>query len=73
MWIASFIFLNERAAASVGHVDRMISQPALSSLRIWSIVASVSSVFVLVMDWTVTGWPPPMYVFPIRMALVCSR
>ena len=57
----------------VGQVERMISQPAASSRRIWAIVASASSVFVLVMDWTVTGWPPPIYVSPIRMALVCSR
>jgi len=60
------------AASMVGTATRMMSQPAASSLRIWSTVASTSSVFVLHMDWISTGFPPPITLSPIRITFVFS-
>ena len=57
------------AAAMSGTATRMIWQPAASSRRIWSTVAATSSVRVLVMDWMVTGAPPPTGTPPTRICL----
>ena len=51
-----------RSAASIrrsGQDTRMMSTPASSQRRIWSIVALASAVGVLVIVWTVTGASPP--------------
>jgi hypothetical protein len=42
-----------------GQETRMMSTPASSQRRIWSIVARASAVGVFVMVWTVTGASPP--------------
>ena len=42
----------------------MMSAPASSQRRIWSIVAFASEVGVLVMVWTVTGASPPTGTLP---------
>src|SRR6476469_6745463 len=42
-----------------GQDTRMMSAPASSHRRIWSIVALASLVNVLVMVWTLTGASPP--------------
>ena len=42
----------------------MMSAPASSQRRIWSIVARASAVMVLVMVWTVTGASPPTVTLP---------
>src|SRR3546814_7799505 len=42
-----------------GQLTRMMSTPASSQRRIWSIVAVASEVGVLVIVWTVTGASPP--------------
>ena len=42
-----------------GHETRMMSAPASSQRRIWSIVAPTSSVGVLVIVWTLIGASPP--------------
>src|SRR3954468_6657925 len=52
----SFIAAVESA---VGQDTRMMSAPASSQRRIWSIVAAASSVCVLVMVWTLIGASPP--------------
>ena len=50
--------------ASSGQETRMMSAPASSQRRIWSIVAFASEVGVLVMVWTVTGASPPTGTLP---------
>src|SRR3954470_2862113 len=52
----SFIAAVESA---VGQDTRMMSAPASSQRRIWSIVAAASSVGVLVIVWTLIGASPP--------------
>ena len=56
---ARTISFNAAVASAVGQETRMISAPASSQRRIWSIVALASSVGVLVMVWTVIGASPP--------------
>ena len=56
---ARTISLSAAVAAAVGQDTRMMSTPASSQRRIWSIVAFASSVGVLVMVWTVIGASPP--------------
>ena len=53
--------------ASSGQETRMISTPASSDRRIWSIVAWASAVSVLVMVWTVIGESPPTGTDPTMM------
>ena len=47
-----------------GQDTRMMSAPASSQRRIWSIVALASLVSVLVMVWTVIGASPPTGTLP---------
>jgi len=47
-----------------GQDTRMMSTPASSQRRIWSIVALASEVGVLVIVWTVTGASPPTATLP---------
>ena len=58
------------AASGVGTVTRTISQPACSKRRICSMVAPASSVFVLHIDWMVTGAPPPTATPPTMICFV---
>jgi hypothetical protein len=56
---ARTISLSAAVASAVGQDTRMMSAPASSQRRIWSIVAFASSVGVLVMVWTLIGASPP--------------
>src|SRR5512134_3211612 len=47
-----------------GQETRIMSAPASSQRRIWSIVALASEVGVLVIVWTVTGASPPTATLP---------
>src|SRR5688572_5626821 len=47
-----------------GQDTRIMSAPASSQRRIWSIVAFASDVGVLVIVWTVTGASPPTATLP---------
>jgi hypothetical protein len=53
-----------------GHETRMMSTPASSQRRIWSIVARASDVSVLVMVCTVTGASPPTGTLP---TMICRE
>src|ERR1044072_7663504 len=64
---ARTISFNAAVAASVGQDTRMMSAPASSQRRIWSIVALASSVGVLVMVWTLIGASPPTGTEPIMI------
>ena len=61
------------AASASGTATRTMSQPAASRRRIWATVAATSGVGVLVMDWTVTGAPPPTATPPTVIARVALR
>ena len=61
------------AAAMSGTATRMISHPAAARVQIWWRVASTSSVRVLVIDWMVTGAPPPMGTPPTMICLVMKK
>ncbi len=56
---ARTISFNAAVLSSSGQETRMMSAPASSQRRIWSIVAPASAVGVLVMVWTVMGASPP--------------
>jgi len=56
--------------ASSGQETRMMSAPASSQRRIWSIVALASLVRVLVMVCTVIGAPPPTGTLP---TMICRE
>src|SRR3954451_11291908 len=56
---ARTISLSAAVASAVGQETRMMSTPASSQRRIWSIVALAFSVGVLVMVWTLIGASPP--------------
>src|SRR3954468_3222805 len=56
---ARTISFSAAVASAVGQETRMMSAPASSQRRIWSIVADASSVGVLVIVWTLTGASPP--------------
>src|SRR4051794_40808507 len=56
---ARTISLSAAVASAVGQDTRMMSAPASSQRRIWSMVAFASSVGVLVMVWTLIGASPP--------------
>ena len=47
------------AASSRSTVRRTSSEPARANAAIWRVVASMSAVSVLVIDWTTIGAPPP--------------
>src|SRR6185503_11837128 len=53
--------------SAVGQDTRMMSAPASSQRRIWSMVAAASSVGVLVIVWTLTGASPPTGTEPIMI------
>ena len=61
---ARTICLSAAVEATSGQETRMMSTPASSQRRIWSIVARASSVGVLVMVCTVTGASPPTGTLP---------
>src|SRR5581483_11840949 len=52
------------ASSVFGTATRTISQPALARAAICSTVAGTSCVFVVVIDWTTTGAPPPIWTPP---------
>src|SRR5204862_2165987 len=54
------IFESASASSVFGTATRTISQPALASAAICAVVASTSCVFVVVIDCTTTGAPPPI-------------
>nr|WP_231565168.1 hypothetical protein [Sphingomonas sp. Ant H11] len=56
-----------------GHDTRMMSTPASSQRRIWSIVALASLVGVLVIVWTVTGASPPTGTLPTMIWRLLRR
>ena len=56
-----------------GHETRMMSAPASSQRRIWSIVALASEVGVLVMVCTVIGASPPTGTEPTMICRLCRR
>ena len=69
-------YIPDRYAAVLsvsGQDTRMMSTPASSQRRIWSIVARGSLVGVLVIVWTVTGAPPPTGTLPTMMRRVARR
>ena len=61
------ISLSAAVLATSGQETRMMSTPASSQRRIWSIVARASEVGVLVMVWTVIGASPPTGTLPIMI------
>src|SRR4030095_14261443 len=61
---ARTISLSAAVLSWSGQETRMMSTPASSHRRIWSIVALASPVGVLVIVWTVTGAPPPTATLP---------
>ena len=60
------IFDSASASSVFGTATRTISQPALASAAICAVVAGTSCVFVVVIDWTTTGAPPPIRTFADR-------
>ena len=62
--LARTIWLSAAVLSTSGHDTRMMSTPASSQRRIWSIVAFASLVGVLVIVWTVTGASPPTGTLP---------
>ncbi len=58
---------NASASSVFGTATRTISQPALASAATWAVVASTSYVFVVVIDWTTTGAPPPTLTPPTEI------
>ncbi|MNC96016.1 hypothetical protein D3C83_132760 [compost metagenome] len=60
-------------ASAVGHETRMMSAPASSQRRIWSIVAPASSVGVLVIVCTVIGASPPTGTLPTMICRLGRR
>ncbi len=61
---ARTICFSAAVEASSGQETRMMSAPTSSQRRIWSIVARISSVGVLVMVCTVIGASPPTGTLP---------
>ena len=64
MFDARTIAGSAAVASSIGHETRIRSAPTSSQRRIWSIVASASSVGVLVIVCTVIGASPPTGTLP---------
>ena len=62
--LARTICFSAAVLSASGQETRMMSTPASSQRRIWSIVALASEVGVLVMVWTVTGASPPTGTLP---------
>ena len=58
------ILFSASASSVFGTAQRTISQPADASAAICAVVASTSCVGVSVIDWTTTGAPPPISMFP---------
>src|ERR1700741_5548148 len=58
------ILLSASASSVFGTATRTISQPALASAAICAVVAGTSFVFLVVIDWTTTGAPPPIWTPP---------
>src|SRR4051794_3461463 len=54
------IFPSASASSVFGTATRTISHPADASSAICAVVAGTSCVFVVVIDWTTTGAPPPI-------------
>ena len=54
------IFPSASASSVFGTATRTISQPALTSAAICAVVAATSCVFVVVIDCTTMGAPPPI-------------
>ncbi len=70
--IEIFFLMLERAFAafSVGTATRISSHPAFSSFLIWEIVARMSSVFVLHIDW-IEMWSFPILTLPTFTLFIC--
>jgi hypothetical protein len=61
------------AASTSLQVIRTMSAPVAASAYTWASVPSTSAVFVVVIDWTVTGAPPPTGTSPTRICRVSRR
>ena len=70
---ARVIWSKCRVDSSVGQDTRMMSVPASSQRRIWSIVAATSSVGVLVMVCTLIGASPPTGTLPTMIWRLIRR
>src|SRR4051794_27586015 len=58
------IVLSASTSLSRGTATRTTSAPASATVRIWSMVAWRFAVSVLVIVWTTTGAPPPIWTSP---------
>ncbi len=67
------IFARASTLGRLGTLTRTMSHPASSSRLISSRVFATSVVFVVVIDWTEIGAPPPMGTLPTMTRLVLSR
>jgi hypothetical protein len=70
---ARTIWRSAAVDSSSGQETRMMSAPASSQRRIWSIVALASEVGVLVIVCTVIGAPPPTGTCPTMIWRHCLR
>src|SRR5271170_2150367 len=61
------------AASGIFTVIRTSSEPAWASSRHCCVVEAISTVSVLVMDWTTTGAPPPTWILPTFTPTVLCR
>src|SRR4051812_10050480 len=71
--LARTICFSAAVLSTSGHETRMMSTPASSQRRIWSIVARGSLVAVLVIVCTVTGASPPTGTLPTMIWRLCRR
>ena len=80
-WMSAMIGTGDRgtisarppAASASLQVMRTMSAPAPRSAYTWDRVASTSAVFVVVIDCTLIGAPPPIATAPTLRALVGRR
>src|SRR4051812_43103189 len=66
------IFESASASSVFGTATRTISHPALASAATCAVVAATSCVFVVVIDWTTTGAPPPIATPPTWICLLLA-
>ena len=62
-----------RASLTVGAVMRTISQPTAAKSSVCWMLASVSIVSQVIIDWTRIGFSPPMPTLPTRTSRVRRR
>jgi hypothetical protein len=67
-------FGSASASSLFGTATRTTSHPAEASAAICAVVAATSWVFVVVIDWTTTGAPPPIWTPPTStLSLLAMR